>query len=77
MSVLSRFFSRRTGPIRDVNDETGVCRSGLDALSGNTWGKEKRCSVPENRQIMGVPSRAGTGLDLVNYIFTCCIRFRL
>ena len=36
-----------------------MCRSGLDALSGNTWGKENGCSVPENGQIMGVPSRAG------------------
>jgi hypothetical protein len=78
MSVcLGFFWQERAGRLGMLTMKQVVCRSGLDALSGNTWGKENGCSVPENGQIMGVPSRAGIGLDLVNYIFTCCIRFRL
>jgi hypothetical protein len=77
VGFVSFFWQERAGRLGMLTMKQAVCRSGLDALSGNTWGKEKRCSVPENGQIMGVPSRAGTGLDLVNYIFTCCIRFRL
>jgi len=71
------FLAGGWGRLGMLTMKQAVCRSGLDALSGSTWGKENGCSVPENGQILCVPSRAGTGFDLVNYIFTCCIRFKL